>query len=287
MYAHQIFVWYDFFMEKPPLLNGAENMHPWRVAEWGSRPKPGRGYSEDRYVASPECFAVLDGVSSSGSVEKIEGLTPGQFAVHIGIEALHDAIQLERVEEVVPFISARLRESLAPYAYTSMPSFVFVAYFPKWRTIVRVGDCSYRLRNPTTGAWVGENPPLAVDVDKDIVRQALIARPEERGLSGNNAQADDAIQRRMHRITREWQPLHRNNPRSPRGYGVMTGETVYHVEYVPVPEGVSEIILASDGYYPEALSGTLVETDAKQEILQNTNARTWHPDDKTYLRIER
>ncbi len=274
-------------MEKVPSPPGAENIRPWRVAEWGSYPKPGRTYSEDRFVALPECFAVLDGVSSGDLSERIEGLTLGQFAVQIGIEALHDAARLDHVNEVVPFIAACMRDTLARYTHSGMPSFVFVAYFPKWNTIVRVGDCSYVFRSNTIDTWEGVNPGLAVDADKEVVRQALLKRARERGVSETDAASDLQIQRRMHRLTREWQPHHRNNPFSSRGYGVMTGETVHHIEYIPVPEDASGIILASDGYYPEALAGTLAETDALQQRLEDENKRSWHPDDKTYLRIER
>lgn len=274
-------------MEGIPSRDDAEKIRPWRVAEWSSHPKPGREYSEDRYIAFSECFAVLDGVSTAGSQERIEGLTPGQFAVQIGIQALRDATNLGRVEEVVPFISARLHEALASYSYTGTPSFVFVAYFPRWHTLIRVGDCSYLLQHPSQSTWEGHNPGLAVDADKEVVRQVLFDREQERGASEAEILADSRIQHRMRRITREWQPQHRNNPESSRGYGVITGETVHHVEYIRVPEDISSIILASDGYYPEALAGTLAETDATQEYLQRIRARTWHPDDKTYLRIER
>ena len=279
--------WYAFAMEGPSPLDNTERMRPWRVAEWGSKPKPGREYSEDRHMALSECFAVLDGVSTAGSGERIEGVTLGQFAVQIGIEALRDAAKLERVEEVVPFVSTRLREALAPYRYTGSPSFVFVAYFPKWQTMVRVGDCSYLIHDPFDGTWKGHNPGLAVDADKEVVRQALFDRALRTSATETEALADPRIHHRMHRITSEWQPQHRNNPESPRGYGVITGESVHHIEYIRVPDGASKIILASDGYFPDALVGTLAETDALQERFERERARTWHPDDKTYLRIER
>ncbi len=113
--------------------------------------------SEDGSLIDPECFAVLDGVSSGDSQDKIEGLTPGQFAVQIGIEALKEATRLENPQDIVPLVSRRLKEALDRYTLTTSPSFVFAAFFPKHNLIIRVGDCSYLVDG------VGHNPGLGID----------------------------------------------------------------------------------------------------------------------------
>src|SRR3989344_241759 len=198
-------------MERSRLRQGNEVPKQWRVAEQESVPKAGRERSEDGFLPGPDCFAVLDGVSSGDSPERIEGLTPGQFAVHIGIEALQAAAQLDTKEEVVSFISARLKEAVRRYELITIPSFVFVAFFPKWNTIIRVGDSLYKMRH-RDGEWKGHNPGHKVDADKEVVRQELLKRERGRGATEEELLAHDPTRHRMRRITREWQPQFRNKP---------------------------------------------------------------------------
>ncbi|OGG73152.1 hypothetical protein A3A38_03425 [Candidatus Kaiserbacteria bacterium RIFCSPLOWO2_01_FULL_53_17] len=274
-------------MERSRLRQGNEVPKQWRVAEQESVPKAGRERSEDGFLPGPDCFAVLDGVSSGDSPERIEGLTPGQFAVHIGIEALQAAAQLDTKEEVVSFISARLKEAVRRYELITIPSFVFVAFFPKWNTIIRVGDSLYTMRH-RDGEWKGHNPGHKVDADKEVVRQELLKRERGRGATEEELLAHDPTRHRMRRITREWQPQFRNKPDAgERGYGVITGEQVFHIEYIPVGDDISDIILATDWYYPEALKGTSAESEVAQRELIATNRLAWHEDDRTYLRIEK
>lgn len=256
--------------------------------EYANTPKPGRDFSEDRVLVDERVYAVLDGVSTGSSPERIEHQTLGRFAALIGTEALKDAArECARIEDVVPFVSRRLIEALRPYhgQYTESPSFVFVAFFPKWNTILRVGDAQYKIVGKS-GLLEGENPGHAVDHDKEVVRQALLKKAEERGLSKEEAFQDSSIRRRMTRLTKEWQPQFRNNPaEGRRGYGVISGEPVHHIEYIPVPADARAVILASDGYYDEALRGDLTETNKEQERLEGERAAVHHPDDKTYLLI--
>lgn len=277
-------------MEGESKKERVEHGREWKVVEWQSAPKPGRAYSEDRYLINPACYAVIDGVSQGNSSETIEGLSLGQFAAHIGISALKEAAECQSPLEVVPFVSARLREALSPYTIIGKPSFVFAAYYPRWNVMIRVGDCSYLIDG------VGHNPPMRFDVAKDKDRLRRIKEKMARGGTEEEALSDVAIRERHRHLTSTIQHTRlANAPLSGREdfvfdkyrYAVINADDVPEdlVEVIPVAPHVRQIVLATDGYDPSALKPTLAETMASQDEFEKNNPLTHHPDDKTYFSI--
>jgi hypothetical protein len=285
---------------------GNESPKEWRVVERVNIARDEtRRPSEDGILTDPDCVAVLDGVSSGDSTEKIEGLTPGQFAVQIGIEALKEAAKLSDPKEVVPLVTRRLREALAPYTLTTTPSFVFTAFFPRFGEngmIIRVADCSYLIDG------TGNNPGLAIDRLKSKDRARRLREEIEQGADVEALLADDPTRPRMRALTKEIQPRLANAPLSGNDtvfdkyrYPVVNGTDVPEdlVEYIEVPKGASSIILATDGYPPQSLKPSLAETEAALkeirdrdklaigDMLSTRGVMPENIDDRSYIRIVR
>lgn len=293
-------------MEGISRREGNESPKEWRVQERVNIARDeARRPSEDGILTDSACVAVLDGVSSGDSTEKIEGLTPGQFAVQIGMEALKDAAKLSDPKEVVPFVTNRLREALAPYKLTTTPSFVFAAFFPNFGEhgmIIRVADCSYLINGE------GNNPGLAIDRLKSKDRARRLREEIEQGADIEALLTDDPTRPHMRSLTKDLQPRLANAPLSGKDtifdkyrYPVINGVEVPAdlVEYIPVSASASSIILATDGYPPQALKESLEETEAvlKEirdrdrlaigEMLSTRGVMPENIDDRSYVRIVR
>lgn len=255
--------------------------------------------SEDAILVDDSCYAVLDGVSSGDSTERIDGLTPGQFAVQVGMRALKEAAEFENKEDIVPHVTKRLRESLHGRELTSSPSFVFVAFFPKHNCLIRVGDCSY-LDN-----GVGNNLGLAFDRLKAKDRAQAITQMLAQGALPEKLLAADPTRPRMRMLSNTIQKRLANAPDSGRStifdryrYGVINGTDVPAdlVEYIPVD---GPLVLATDGYSPAALRMTLEETEKENQrmiaedplaigpMLSTRGIQPETIDDRAYLRVER
>lgn len=289
------------FVPKTP-----ENKATWRVIEHHVIPRdPAKG-SEDGLLISDGCYAVLDGVSSGDKNIRINDLTPGQFAVRVGIESMKNMHELKDPYEIVDTITHAIQDALErekAHIGNARPSFVFVAFFPKLNSILRVGDCSYLIDGK------GENPGLAVDRAKAVVRRRAIKR-----LLKKDGTTEDDLRKQEHEknppdfrthakaLTAAWQTFFTNQPDADFGYGVVDGTSIPRskIEIIPVPQEARSIILASDGYPPEALKNKLEESEeALKELLERdplgiytwTATRSPAPgadsfDDRTYVRIE-
>lgn len=296
-------------MKEAPLItyqpHNPEKAPEWRVEEKFSLAKDEERGSEDGCLISAQCIAVLDGVSSGKSKERIGNLTLGQFAVKAGIEAL-EKVNFNNPNEIVPFVTKEVATALNGETIAGRPSFVFAAFFPKHNCIIRVGDCLYLIDSK------GYNPGLAVDRAKAVVRKRALQRlltsemspSEEEIIKSEYAREPPPFRERATALTKNWQQAHfPNNPDPVFGYGVIDGSDVppSKVEYIAVPPDAQEIILATDGYPPEALASTLKETEANlQKLLQEDplGLRLWSTtrsakpgapsfDDRLYLRLSK
>lgn len=284
-------------MEHVRLRESRDAPRLWRIAEQFSEARDAQKGNEDAYVAAEHCFAVLDGVSAQGSSNRVNNLTPGQFAVKIGTEILQDPSTDST--NVVERLTRALGETPGMHKLESPPSFVFAAFFPKEHVIVRVGDCSYLLDGD------GSNPGLSVDNAKAVLRRRSLLKLRQKGYTDEQLLQDTTARDRL-RDLKFWQENFSNNPNSPElGYGVMNGKEVppQFIERIAVPADAKEIVLASDGYPPQTLHETFAETEAALRKLQlqdplaidvELGVRPHKPvegqnatDDRTYLRIKR
>jgi hypothetical protein len=288
-------------MEKAPegrrLEDGIEGFRAWQVEEVFSEAKDSDRGSEDGHFESEDCVVVFDGVSSVDSLARIDGLTPGQFAVKVGLREIAEHPP-QNPRNIVRALSDALKKA-REHAPVGTPSFVFVAFFPKHNTIVRVGDCSYLIDGK------GVNPEIPPDVVASTSRRVKIEDAMQKGATDNQLFAhvpahSDAV------AWRTYQSHLSNNPQAgDMGYGVIDGRDVpdQYVEYIPVPEDARTVVLASDGYPPSTLRESLAESEEALRKLQEKDPlgiyssaiRALKPtkegqtatDDRTYVRVAR
>jgi hypothetical protein len=276
-------------MERPERPKGIEGPDVWELTERFEAAKNEEKGSEDGVLVTPDCVAVFDGVSSGTSSVRIEGLTPGQFAVQAGMKALAETAQFSNEQDIVPHVSRAVAEAVRTHSSDSVPSFVFIAFLPKKNLVIRVGDCSYLFDG------IGHNPGLKVDDVKGIVRKRLLKNKTVEEILQN-----DTARERVHELTKTWQPHFKNNPEDLNlGYAAVDGSHVPNslVEYIPVTSEVKSIVLASDGYHPSILRETLAETEQGLEnmIIEDPTGLQYNstrnvepvPDDRTYVKITR
>ena len=240
-----------------------------RIVECINLPKNSDRLTEDRIVCGEYCIAVLDGVSQGADTNRILGLTPGAYAVRSGAETF---LSLSREFKVNPHtlahtLARELSERLArdaPSYRGFLPSFVFAAYFPREKLIVRVGDCSIRFAGELVSDTVARNPLLKVD----LVRADCRSYGKDPG--------------------RAWQLTHENNATSPLGYGCITPRSLVPATLVDIfhVDSHRSIVLASDGYPPHALRDTLHATEAHYTFFKASEKSSLHLDDRTYVRVE-
>lgn len=264
-----------------------------RVEILEQKPVPLEGKGEDRLLIDEErCIAVLDGVTSHSSERlELEGklFTYGQFAAEIGKQALIEAADINCPDEEFPYrvadhLAKRLEEHLVRLRRSGSilyedPSFVFAAYFPKRRMLVRIGDCSV----------LADGEPLADMPNRELKVEERKMRLRERLARiykhQNPSLSDEEARMAAKSATRPWQWKHRNKDEGASkffGYGVVNGEHVPDswVEFSSVD--ASEIVLATDGVPRDALRGTWQETE--QEIARMPEGKV-KPDDITYIRM--
>jgi hypothetical protein len=276
-------------MAHPEGLNGKERLPSWSIAERFEAAKSAERGTEDGILVSDDCIAVFDGVSSGSNPTRIEGKTPGQFAVAVGMQALKEAAQFSDERTIVPYVSEALARAIAQHPSDSTPSFVFVAFFPKKNLIIRVGDCSYLMDG------VGHNPGLKVDETKGVIRKRIL---EREGLTEEEILKEDVARPRIQELTKTWQSYFKNNDSDMSlGYAAIDGTPVPDrlIEYIPVPSSVQSIVLASDGYHPSILRDTvqaseeglarMVEEDPTGRASNSTRNTEPVPDDRAFVKI--
>ncbi len=281
------------------MSEGTERPRPWSLVETTITAKDRIKGSEDTIITTDECYAVLDGVSSLPE-HRIDGMTPGQFAIGIGARALQEAASFPDPKDIVPHVTRRLAEAFAGTEINGYPSFVFAAFFPKHNLIIRVGDCSYLIDGG------GNNPGLKMDHAKAVLRKRVVEKRLSEGASVEEVLEENPGRERVTHLAQHWQKHYANHPDAQDfGYGVMNGQSIpeYLIEYIPVPATAKSVVLASDGYPPQTLRPNLRETEqALQEAqdkdplgLAGPDIRILKPmqegqtatDDRSYLRLER
>lgn len=270
-------------------LGGRERMPLWSIAERFEAAKSEERGTEDGILVSDECIAVFDGVSSGSNPVRIDGKTPGQFAVAVGMQALKEAARFTDERAIVPYVSEAVASAVQKHPSDSTPSFVFVAFFPKRNLIIRVGDCSYLVDG------TGHNPGLKVDEAKGVLRKRILERQR---LTKEEILKEDVARPRIQELTQTWQSYFKNNDADMSlGYAAIDGTPVPDrlVEYIPVSPSVQSIVLASDGYHPSILSDTvqaseeglarMVEEDPTGRASHSTRNTEPVPDDRAFVKI--
>jgi hypothetical protein len=259
--------------------------------------------TEDAILFSEQVCAVFDGVSSgidpNGPKPDIDGLTPGQFAVRTGIEAIVQATEnFTSAEVFVEELSRTLATALARHTGNiGNPAYVFAAFLPEHDTIIQVGDC------PVMIDGVIHSKELWFDTVKATIRRQLLKWHIARGASEAELIRNDPTKPVMEWITQHVQFKCTNLPIHPFGYGVINGGRVpaSHINIIPVPAKAQRILLATDGFPVAVLNHfSDIMIGEMRQLLQEDPLciRRWPavrgiqpsglwPDDATALWLER
>ncbi len=200
-------------------------------------------------VRNRSCFGLFDGVSTFSTGVLYEGMTAGQLAMNDGKRALAEALLYDYdFGQMV----AHLSESLAHTVHKAKsvmgdaigkPGYVFVAYFPERRKILRVGDPCYYINGE------GHNPEMKCDIAKARARRIMLRRAIASGMTVAELLANDPTRPKMDELTNGWQQNFANSDDDEYGYGVINGTEVHSslIEVIDVPPGARQIALTSDG----------------------------------------
>lgn len=240
----------------------------WKVVETSVLPKNPPVGPEDAIYESSTCIAALDGHSNRSPI-RLAGRTgpwstAGQFAVSTGLKAFAivcnepDLTPENMVQRLTRIVGQDL--DLIFHDPQTRPGFVFAAFFPRFGRsgmIIRVGDCQYLIDGR------GYNFGMAIEKRNAEVRQAIVQECLKKGRSIDDLRSADPSCTRMNELICA-QTKYRNSNDDVFGFSVINGEGVPErlIEYIAVPEGAREIVLASDGYPVEALASSLAETEA-------------------------
>ncbi len=247
---------------------------------------------EDGYVVTPHFAAVID-----GSTSKIPGRHGGREAMALVRKALEtlapDAGKEQMLQHFTRVLAAHnIPEAEEDAAYRLTCS--AVVYSVKRRTLWMVGDCQCRF-----GGTTYTNGKL-VDSVLTEVRCAVLRHLLANGYSRDELRRNDLGRKFIADALRDQTNFQNDpNPGNPYRYAVLDGTTVDStlVREIAVPEGVTEIVLASDGY-PQ-VADTLAESEKilhalleADPLCMDANAATkgWREgnvsfDDRCYLRL--
>lgn len=232
---------------------------PVRVIEMYLRGKLNHpAHCEDVVVVTDDYAAVLDGATDkSGYRYTYSGhaVSSGRFAAEVAADAIRGlpagidaSTGLELVRTALATALSAQRPDLAPQ---ERPSASVVLYSAVRREVWRLGDCGFALD--------GVPHPGGKFVDELTSHLRAAARIAIRA-TGQSPDADGDAGREVILPFLRLQGALAHQP-GPYGYGVLDGRPfrAEHLEVVPVPAGVSEVVLASDGY--PALGSTLADAE--------------------------
>ena len=228
--------------------------------------RDGEVLCEDLVFVGEQLVAVIDGATDKTGwrVATPRGeVTSGRFAADVLADALSGVEPGTEPLVVVSLLSAALddaiRRSFGAVEAHERPSASIVVFDSVAGVVWRVGDCPFRI-----GDAVYNQPKRIDEVTADF-RAAFIE------ASGASLSSGDPGRDAIAPLLKMQGGL--ANKLGEFGYGVIDGQAVPHefVEIVPVPDGVHEIVLASDGY--PTLPMTLLEAEAELAVMLEADPR--------------
>lgn len=249
---------------------------------------------DDVLLVTPDFAAVIDGAGSWSG--RLGGVTPGRFAALAVAEGLKhlspDAALAQAAATLSETLAQALKGAVPEGELLRPPTCVAAIYSAHRREVWLVGDCQALVDG------VYHQHDLPTDVRAVAFRQAFLRAKLIQGEDAGELQANDPTWPLLRPLF-EAAPAYQNHPTDPLGYGAFDGHTIPpQFQYViPVPAGITEVVLASDGY-PD-LRPTLAASEdalwalAEQDPLMIGAFPTTRPfpvtggsyDDRTYLRL--
>lgn len=263
--------------------------------------KKGNQETSEDALAINSCFAaVVDGCSCRFSVT-YDGLTPGQIAARIAREAVLELCPETTAEEAASYMNSKflkwykeagILETVTADRYRRCSCY-YAMYSAYRRQVWVLGDCQ---------ALVGGHlitSKKTVDTLHELLRSYIIRVKVLKGDTEKSLEEHQQDLRNIAKIVFESQPLFQNTSDNLFGYSCIDGFYLPGPMYkvYDIPDGVTEVVLASDGY--PVLKGTLAETEAELHKLlesdplcykKNLSVKGVLPgnvsyDDRSYVRI--
>ncbi|MDG4795207.1 protein phosphatase 2C domain-containing protein [Micromonospora sp. WMMD1082] len=276
----------------------------WTVAEQQQIPK-GSGRGEDRLVLRREGSGLRLGAVIDGATDKsgrdYGGRTGGAIAAQCVADALAEhAVDLSPTDAVA-MVTDRLAALRRRWAIDPddalAPSAVAAVVVPRRGEIWRVGDVHVALRRGA-GDWQVYPADKTIDRVVASARAALLHCLLAAGASAADLAATDPGRAMVMPLLRAQGVLANRDDEHPLGHGVLDGRAVpaRYVEVIPVPPGVREVVLASDGYLTPAPTWAAAESELAASLRADPLrigpnpgtkglADSYSFDDRTYLRL--
>lgn len=262
-----------------------------------SKPKGDPRYMEDYWVCTSKYAAVFDGATPKTAFLFPGDVTPGQMAARTLAHTL-DALPPDlTARQAVDRLTAQLATALQGHRAEASG----VIYSVARREVWSVGDCQFAFISSDDSLTIYHNEKL-IDRILSQWRSSIIQSYLTRGLlTPGQILADDPGRRIIQPyITRQTRYQNIPSNSNPLAFGVFDGTHIpnEYISVTPVPEQVTEIILASDGY-PQ-LCRTVQESEAVLQRLLLEDPLCIGPlcgtkgirpgatchDDRTYLKID-
>lgn len=222
--------------------------------------RPDASLCEDGWVVTNHFAAVVD-----GSTSKVAGRAGGRQAMQLVCDAMHTLQNNATKEQMLSHFTQVLAahnpsEAQANAAYRLTCSAVI--YSAQRRVVWMIGDCQCRFNGTT------HTHPKLVDTVLTQARQDAVSYLLQHGHTANDIRQNDLGRRLIMDALREQTNFQNDpNPLNPYRYPVFDG-TKIDPKLVPqfsLPAGISQLVLASDGY--PLLADTLSATEQQLQHL--------------------
>ena len=260
-----------------------------------SKPKGHPELMEDAYCISSSYIAVFDGATPKTAFRFADGRTPGQVAAQTLAQATAHLDPQLSAREAIDLLSDALRQALQGHSGEASG----VIYNALRREVWSVGDCAFAFLH-RDGRFETFQGHKQIDILLSEWRSAILRSFLSRGLMtiADIQQADPGRRIIQPFITRQTLYQNISPTANSLAFGVFDGQRIpdAFLHVTPLPDDVTDIILASDGY-PE-LFPTLEESEAHLARLieadplcigpllgtKGIQAGNTAPDDRTYIK---
>lgn len=244
---------------------------------------------EDGIVLTNDFIAVIDG-STDPFGRGTDRPTPGQLAMELTAEAIRNLPPSCDAHEMVDAVTNHVHANL-PLDRSAAAAAITV-YSVTRREVWRVGDTRFWWQGRPTTA-----PSKAIDVVTSEFRAALLTARLADGISIDELRTTDPGRAAVLPLIQA--QISFRNALGEWGYGAIDGTPVpsEYIDVVPVPIGVKELVLHTDGYVQSC--PTLVDAEARLKEGLNADplcigelrgTKAWLPgndsfDDRAYIRL--
>ena len=260
-----------------------------------SKPKGNPEWMEDAYCITSSYIAVFDGATPKTAFRFADGRNPGQVAAQTLAQVTALLSPQLSARQAIDHLSEALHSALHGHSGEASG----VIYSVSRREVWSVGDCQYAFLHQD-GRFESFQEHKQIDIVLAEWRRSILRSYLSRGiLTPADIQRNDPGRRIIQPFISRQTRYQNISPLSSKwAFGVFDGQHIpdCFIRISPVPDTVSDLILASDGY-PQ-LFPTLEESESYLARLiqedplcigpllgtKGIQAGNTAPDDRTYIK---